>query len=161
MLLGEEAGEAEVGDLDLAFSAVENVVRLDVPMQHIMAMHLGQPEGYLVKTVAAKVLRVVPVVARHNIIHGALVHQLEGDVNAFVSIVTIIVQVDTLDQFVAVQEGNQACFINDKLLFFLLDVLNDFHGEILAITAAPDLEDCSLAALAQLFQFLVVVVWIA
>ena len=58
----------------------------------------------------------------------------------------MVVKVDALDQFVALQEGNQTSLINYKLLFFLLDVLHELHGENLVITAAPDLKDFSLAA---------------
>ena len=67
LLLGKTASESEIGDFDLALRRVQDVVRLNVPMKHIIVMHLLQAEQNFEKTVPAEILRVVAEVMLTNV----------------------------------------------------------------------------------------------
>ena len=76
LLAGDLGAEAEVGELDLALHAEQDVVRLDVAMEHVLRVHLEEAQRCHIQAVLAKVLGVVRVVSLDDRCEGATVHEL-------------------------------------------------------------------------------------
>ena len=60
MLLGKRTSKAEVRDLHIAaVQRVQDIIRLDISVQHVVLVHLAKAKRRFVKIIAAKVLRIL------------------------------------------------------------------------------------------------------
>ena len=128
-LLGEKGGETQVTDLDLTVSRVKDVVALDVPVQHVHAVHLGKTERNLIQRVSAKVFGIALTTLRHNIYHRALVHILQYNEHFLVE----IVQLMALNQLLTVEVCHQLRLLQYLLQVSLLQILYKLQSELFPI----------------------------
>ena len=149
-LLGEEDGEAEVGNLDAAVHAGEHVVALDIAVQHIPIMHLLNALRSLIESVFAELLAVFPVLVSDDPRQGPVVHILQENPSRIV----VLVQFDTLNDLIAIQIRNQTCLINQHLSLVLGDRFDIFQSKQLFIGESLYLvhsSDCPFADLSNNF----------
>ena len=108
---------------------MKDVVALDVPVQHVHAVHLGKSERNLIQRVATKIFRIALATSHHNVLHRALVHILQYDEHFLVE----IVQLMALDQLLTIEVGHKLRFLQDLLQVSLLQILYKLHSELLPI----------------------------
>ena len=150
LLLAEAACESKICDLNVALRREEDVVRLDVPVQNIVVVHLLEAQEHLEETVPAEILRVAHVELATNISHGALVHVFEHDVDAVVKVVQLL----TTYQFIAigVEIGDQTCLLDHLGNLVIEHVVDQLHCERFLVALAPHEEDLTVAALVNLLD---------
>ena len=124
---------------------MQDVVRLYIPVQHVVPVHGSQAEGHFVQTVAAEVLRVLQPVFSYDVRERTLLQELKHDEN----ISPVVVQVDAPDHLVTVEALDQASLLHDLLHLPRLHVNHFFHCGNQTVPPAPDLKHFGLAALAD------------
>ena len=67
LLLRKENTEAEISDLNLASAIAQNIVRLDIPVKDILAMHFEEAHRCLIQGVSAELFGVNPVLLKYDL----------------------------------------------------------------------------------------------
>ena len=103
LLLRKEYTEAEIGNLNISSAIAQNIVRLDIPVKDILAVHFEKAHRCLIQGVLAEFFRVNPVLLDDDIREGAVLHVLEEDPDTLI----VVIEVNALDYLVAVEERDQ------------------------------------------------------
>ena len=101
--------EAEVSEFDTAVHRRQNIVALDIPVKNVLIVHLEKALRCLVKSVFAKLLAVFSCLINDDFGKWAILHKLKEDPNAIVK----LIQVNALDNLVAIKESDKTGFIDD------------------------------------------------
>ena len=116
-------------------------------MKNVLAVHLEKAECDLVERILAEVFRVIIVIFIDNVGEGATVHVFEQDGD----ILLVIIQVDTLDHLITVQEGDQTSLVDDVLSLLLRRVRDHLQCELFTIRLSFNEIDLSKGALTDIF----------
>ena len=115
-------------------------------MNYVIFVHLLEAEGDFVEREAAEILRILTRACSAYSIHGALIHDIEDDVNLTI----VVVHGNAIYQFIAVEICVHPGLHHDFFYVFLLQVLQNFKREFLFVRSALDFIDRRLAALTEL-----------
>eukprot|EP00353_Schmidingerella_taraikaensis_P010841 CAMPEP_0185571762 /NCGR_PEP_ID=MMETSP0434-20130131/3765_1 /TAXON_ID=626734 ORGANISM="Favella taraikaensis, Strain Fe Narragansett Bay" /NCGR_SAMPLE_ID=MMETSP0434 /ASSEMBLY_ACC=CAM_ASM_000379 /LENGTH=184 /DNA_ID=CAMNT_0028187347 /DNA_START=455 /DNA_END=1007 /DNA_ORIENTATION=- len=146
----EEDAEAEVGKLDITVWTAQDVIRLNVPMQHVLRVHSGQAFSYLVQAPAHEILTEVAFALDNNIRETAALHELKDDPDAPIEVPHAF----TLDQLLTVEMLDQAAFVDHVLPLGRVFRLRVLEGVVLVRFIVDYLVDRSESTGAEFAQYL-------
>ena len=93
----------------------------------------------------------IHVIFNANVFHSTELHVLKNDEELLVE----VEDVNVSNQFIALQVGNYACFLDSHVHVVFRDLSDKLHREDFVITYAFDFENLSEASLVNLKQLLV------
>ena len=114
-LLVQQDRAPQVRDLNLSRHLAQDVVGLDVPMDHVLAMKMGQALCGHVQRVLAERFGVRMEIVLHDVLHGTAVHLFED----YEELIFELVELLWLHNVLAVDGLEQRALALNSLLFDL------------------------------------------